>query len=260
MLNSCQEVVPIDLNTANPKIVIEAAINWQKGTSGNIQKIKLSTTTNFYSNSIPVVSGATVFVTSSTNAVFNFIEIPNTGEYICNNFLPVLNQNYALTIINNGKTYTASETLKPVATIIDVVQESNGGFSGNRIRIKANYLDPASTQDYYLFNYKYPGKAKPDLYVSEDKFYNGNPFFSISFEDKLKAGDTITLIHFGISKQYFEYLNILLDLAGNQGGGGPFQAPPVTVRGNITNVSNPDDFPFGYFSLSETDQKNYTIN
>jgi hypothetical protein len=31
-----------------------------KGTSGNVQRIKLSTTTGFYDSSIPVVSGAIV--------------------------------------------------------------------------------------------------------------------------------------------------------------------------------------------------------
>jgi hypothetical protein len=41
LLNSCTEVVNIDLNTESPRLVIEASINWQKGTSGATQKIKL---------------------------------------------------------------------------------------------------------------------------------------------------------------------------------------------------------------------------
>jgi hypothetical protein len=42
---SCEDVVTVDLNTAPPKLVIEASINWYKGTPGNEQKIKLTTTT-----------------------------------------------------------------------------------------------------------------------------------------------------------------------------------------------------------------------
>ena len=45
--SSCEDVVKVDLNTATPKLVIEANINWEKGTPGNIQRIKLSTTTSF---------------------------------------------------------------------------------------------------------------------------------------------------------------------------------------------------------------------
>ncbi|HBK84252.1 MAG TPA: DUF4249 domain-containing protein, partial [Flavobacterium sp.] len=33
----------------------------------------------------------------------------------------------------------------------------------------------------------------------------------------------------------------------------------ATVRGNIVNQTNSDDFPFGYFSLSEMDTKSYEI-
>ena len=75
-LTSCEDNVDIALDTAEPKLVIDAVIKWQKVTSGNEQKIKLTTTTDFYTNIIPVVSGATVYITNSTNTVFNFIETP----------------------------------------------------------------------------------------------------------------------------------------------------------------------------------------
>jgi hypothetical protein len=53
-------------------------------------------------------------------------------------------------------------------------------------------------------------------------------------------------------------MSILLSIAGNNGGG-PFQSPPATVRGNIINTTNPSNYALGYFSLSEMDTKNYTI-
>ena len=108
---SCEDKVNIDLDTANPTLVIDANIIWQKGTIGNDQKIKLTITTDYYSNTIPVVSGAVVFVTNSSNTVFNFLEIPNTGEYICSNFVPVINENYTLTVQYSGQTYTSTEKL-----------------------------------------------------------------------------------------------------------------------------------------------------
>jgi hypothetical protein len=43
------------------------------------------------------------------------------------------------------------------------------------------------------------------------------------------------------------------------GSNGPFSTPPATVRGNIINQTNSNNFALGYFNLSETDVKNYVI-
>lgn len=255
---SCEEVIDVDLNTAPPKLVIEAAIHWQKGTTGNEQKIKLSTTTDYFSTSIPKVSGATVFIKNSENIVFNFTERSETGEYFCTNFAPILNEVYTLTVVYKEQNYTAQETLLPVAPIETIEQNNEGGFTGKEIEIKSFYNDPATTTNYYLYKYKYSSQVKFDYYVDEDTYFQGNTFFSISQNSDLKVGDEIEISHFGISKEYYNYLSVLLSIAGNNGGG-PFQSPPATVRGNIINTTNADNFALGYFSLSEVDTKNYTI-
>lgn len=262
LLSSCQEVVQVDLETGKPKLVVEAAINWQKGTSGALQKIKLTTTSSYYNNITPIVSGALVIITSGSN-IYNFIEITGTGEYVCTNFTPVLNQSYTLTINYGGVNYSATETLKPVAPILTVIQENNGGLSGTDIRLRTTFIDPANEENYYLINYNYSNRPKPDFYVIDDLFFNGNPYFSITFgggnDEKLKTGDVVKVTHYGISKQYNNFMDILLANSGNGGGAGPFSTAPATVRGNVKNNTNEADFPFGYFSLSETDTRTYTI-
>ncbi len=260
-LVSCTQVVDIPLNTENPKLVVEANLKWQKGTAGNLQVIKLTTTTNFYSKNIPNALGASVTVKNEdTNEIFNFVETANTGLYNCTNFNPEMNNNYSIKIVYKGTTYEGTEKLMPVAKIENIIQEANGGITGKEIRVRANYIDPQATTDYYLFNYSFPNLTgmKPDYYVNDDIFTNGNQYFSVSFKDDLKIGDTVKITHFGISQQYYNYLSILLSLSGNQGGG-PFQAPPVSVRGNLVNKQNDNDFPYGYFSLSESDTKDYII-
>lgn len=256
-LNSCEDVVPVNLNAAPPKLVIDAAINWQKGTSGNEQKIILTTTTDFYSNTIPTVSGALVQVKNSNNIVYNFIEKPNSGEYLCTNFLPQINETYTLTVSYNGQTYTAEETLKSVAPIEKIVQNNEGGFTGTDIEIKTFYTDPADVENYYLYKYKYNDQAKSDFFVDLDLFFQGNTFFSISQKNDLEIGDKIEIFHYGISKGYYNYLKVLLSL-GNSGGG-PFQSPPATVRGNIINTTDTGNYALGYFRLSEVATANYTV-
>ena len=51
---------------------------------------------------------------------------------------------------------------------------------------------------------------------------------------------------------------ILLQQTSDQGGG-PFETQPATVRGNIVNQTNPDNYPLGYFRVSEVSTLNYTV-
>jgi hypothetical protein len=254
----CEEVVDVDLDTAPPKLVIEAAINWQKGKTGNQQVIKLTTTTGYFENVIPTVSGATVYIKNSKNEQFNFNEIPKTGRYVCTNFKPVINETYSLTVISSGQTYTATEKMQSLAPITRIEQNNEGGFTGKDIEIKAFYNDPADADNFYLYKYVYSNKVKSSYYVDDDEFFNGNEFFSVSDDDELEAGNEIEITHYGISKQYYNYMNILVSIAGSNVGG-PFQSPPATVKGNIINTTNKENYPLGYFSLSEIDVKKYTI-
>lgn len=255
---SCEEVVDIPLDTAPPRLVIEANIYWQKETSGNQQSIKLMTTTDFYSNVIPPVNDAVVTVTNSQNVVFSFNELEDTGVYYCQNFLPVLNETYTLNVVYNGEVYTASEVLTSVAPITTIEQSENGGFTGNEIEIKAYFDDPANETNYYLYEYSYAKEVKSFYSVTNDEFFNGNQFFSIDSNEDYVSGEVLKISHIGISQSYYNFLNIILSLAG-ESGGGPFQTPPATIRGNIINETNASNFALGYFSLSEVDTEIYTI-
>lgn len=255
---SCEDVIKVDVDTAAPRLAVEAAINWQKGTEGSVQYIKLTTTTGYFENVIPVVSGAVVTVTNSSSKVFNFIENPKTGMYVCSDFEPKLNETYTLTIKTNGETYTATEKMYPVAAITKFSQNDNGGFSGKDIEVKAYFNDPANEVNFYLYRYSYKNQKTTNLYTDDDTFFNGNEFFSISQNDSLKVGEKVNVTHLGISKSYYNYMSVIISLAG-QNGGGPFQSPPSTIRGNVINITNPNNYPLGYFSVSESDSKEYTI-
>lgn len=255
---SCEEVVDVDLNTAAPRLVIDASINWYKGTPGNEQKIKLTTTTGYYDTVIPVVSGAQVFITNSTNDVFTFIENPDTGEYLCTGFVPVINQTYLLTVISEGQTYTAEETLKATPTIKDNISQNNeGGFSGTDIELKFFFDDNGAENNSYLTKTTASIHPFPDYDVFDDEFFQGNEMMGIYIDEYLKAGDQMQFTIYGVSERYKNYMDILLN--ASEGDGGPFQTTPSNVRGNIINQTNMDNFALGYFRLSEADTKAYTI-
>ncbi len=259
IFSSCQDKIDVNLDTATPKLVIDANLVWQKGTLGNEQTINLTTTSDFYGNDIPKVSGAVVYVTNiSSNEVFNFIEIPLTGKYICTNFVPIINQNYKLTILNNGTTFTATEKLFATPAIGNVEQITLPGLTGDATQIKFFFQDNGSEDNFYLIKFKNSTKVIPELNALEDKFFQGNQMFGLYFDDKIKPGDELDMSLRGISQKYFNYISKLINIAGGNNGS-PFSTPPATLRGNIINLNNNEDYPLGYFSLSEIDTKNYIV-
>jgi hypothetical protein len=251
-------VVNIELDTAPAKLVIDASLKWEKGTAGNEQIIKLTTTTDFYATTIPVASGAVVFVRDENANRFDFIETPGTGNYVCTNFIPVINRNYTLTVIYYGQTYTASEKLIAVPTIDSVEQTENGGFTGDEVEVKFYFQDNGAIDNFYLTQFNTSFTLLPEYDVIDDDFFQGNQMFGLYSNEDLKTNDQIQFILQGISERYYNYMNVLLGIAGTNGGS-PFQTPPATVRGNIINQTNFNNFALGYFSVSETDKKSYIV-
>ncbi|WP_343675009.1 DUF4249 family protein [Chitinophaga sp.] len=257
-LLSCTKVVEVDLETAAPKLVIDASIDWVKGTTGNEQKIALSTTTGYYDTAFPTVSGADIVVINSADIVFSFIENPGTGEYICSNFHPVIGETYTLKVVLNGEIYTATETCIGVPKIEDnIAQNNKGGIGGDEVEITYYYQDNGSEENHYLQRILSPVSAYPDYKAEDDENSQGN-LMRGNFSDKdLMAGDRINIRLYGISGRYYDYFRKLLAASGAESG--PFQTTPGSVRGNIINQTHFANFAYGYFRLSEVDVKDYTI-
>ena len=255
---SCEDVIEVELNEAEPRLVIEASIDWLKNTSGNEQQIKLTLSAPFFDNAVPPANGATVSITNSNNTVFNFIEEANSGIYKNSEFIPVINESYNLNIVYEGEIYKATETLKSVVPIDFIEQNNEGGFTGDQIELKAFYTDPADEENYYFFEFLSDLTPIPSLEVYEDRFTNGNQIFGFYSDEDLEAGNIIRIRNHGVSESFYEFMFLLLQ-QGSQDGGGPFETQPASVRGNCINETNSDNFPFGYFRLSEVDEVIYTV-
>ena len=255
---NCEDVVDINLNEAEPRLVIEASINWLKNTAGNEQSIKLSLSAPFFNETTPPANSANIQISDTNSNIFNFIEYGNTGIYINNTFIPVIDETYTLTINYAGDLYTATETLKSVPSIDFIEQNNEGGFTGEDIELKVFYTDPANEENYYFFEFISDIPVIPTLEVYNDEFTNGNQIFGFYTEEDLESGDEVTIRNYGVSERFYEFMYVLLQ-QGSAEGSGPFETQPATVRGNCTNESNPDNYPFGYFRLSEVDEVVYTI-
>lgn len=255
---SCEKVIDVDLSTSEPRLVIEASIQWLNGTPGNEQIVKLSTTTDYFSGEIPPVTDAVVYITNSSNVVFNFTQDTELGIYKCLNFIPVVNETYTLTVIYEGETYTSTEKLLDTPTVTRIEQDDEGGILGDEVEVKFFFDDLVNETNHYMVRIDDPYKVIPEYGVIEDRFFQNNEMFGLYFSEDLKPNDTLKFTLNGITLNYYNYMDILLEQTGSNSMG-PFSTPTSTVRGNIVNQTNFNNFALGYFRLSKTEISEYII-
>jgi hypothetical protein len=262
-LISCEDVIDVDLETAQERLVIEALIGWENGTTGNNQQIKLSKTASFYTNEIIYATGANVkIINTNTLAEFIFTETTN-GVYQTNSFIPVLGNNYRLEISYNGQNYTAEEKLLATPTIDNVNQTTTNGFSTTEPEVNIYFQDDANQDNYYrtIFTQYRPSISEiidADYNSYSDEFENGNLISDFYESENILVNDEFEIALYSISENFYNFIELLDEQADSNIG--PFSSPPVNVKGNCINTAdNEANYPYGYFSLFEIQKVNYTF-
>jgi len=238
-ISACKKVIQVDLNNAAPQIVIEGEI-----TNGqNPYQVKISKTVNFSaSNSFPPVSGATVQVTDSNNGfAYPFIET-SPGIYLANNFMGVTQHTYQLSVLAEGKTYTASSTM-PAPVHLDSISFVQNLDLNNKSAINAvvNFQDPPGLGNYYQFTEFVNNIQVPDIFVFDDRLSDGKYIRNTLYNDtaRLHVNDTVLVKMYCVDKNIYNYFFTLFEISGNNS----FQsASPANPVSNISNGA------LGYFS------------
>ena len=120
-------------------------------------------------------------------------------------------------------------------------------------QLKSLYLDFIES-----FEFIKSSTGAINLEVYDDEFTDGNQIFAFHSDETLVSGDLLEIKCHGISERTFNYLNILLQQTDDESGD-PFETQPASVRGNCINQTNPDNYPLGYFRVSETSHIDYLI-
>ena len=263
---SCTDVIDVEVPIAPPRLVIEASLDWEKGTTGKEQTINLSMSNPYFSNNENnAVTGAIVTIVNDSDLSETIFVDQNNGSYTTLNFNAVLNESYTLTVINDGETYTAKETLLPVPNIEDVYQSIEEGMDKDALEVNIVFNDPDTQENFYLLKIKEKEDLLPQLFYGSDDFTDGNKstvvYERLEDEDinqkEFKSGDLLNIQLYGVSKRYFSYMRLLIDQYDNAGS--PFSATPVPLKGNCINPENPENYAFGYFRLTEVVKSNFTF-
>nr|AOE05617.1 conserved hypothetical protein [uncultured bacterium] len=260
---SCTEPIDLTVPTESPRLVIEASLDWEKGTLGNNQTIKLSLSTPYYDTAPNPVSGASVIVENTTNGDVFIFNDQQDGSYTTTNFVPIINNTYNLEVIYNNETYTAQETLISVSEINRIEQSREGGSDEEELDLTIYFDDPANEVNFYYITFLEGEDLLPTREIMSDEFTNGNEMSLLYEEDEADAedeilpGDEVDINIFGVSEQYYNFLNRLIEQGDNAGD--PFATVPTRLRGNYINLENPENYAFGYFRVTESVNEVYTF-
>jgi hypothetical protein len=253
LFTSCEKVVEIDVPSIEPKLIIDASfeIFFDKSPITAKVNVKLTSSADYFDETIPIVTNAIVFLTDlSNNTIIVFSDSNADGSFEpITPFIPADNTSYELTVIYKNETYKGVATKVKSTPFIDAFQGDQTLFSGKETEVKISFFDAPIVENYYLFDFS------KDLFLAvDDRFFNGAEYnFSFFYqEDELVLPETLTIKMSGITKEYFSYFRVLINQSG-QNSGSPFESVPSSLLGNMINTTNEDNFPLGYFHISETD-------
>ncbi len=247
LLNSCTKVIDVNLNEADPKIVIEAEL-----VSGTRDfTVKVTKTSDFFNPGQPVtIDDAAVFLKKGTDASFNLTS-EGSGIYSLKNFTATENMSYFLSVTVEGKTYEATDFLPknvPLDSLSVIVPESIpfNPTGADSFQIIVNYQDPAADLNFYRIRSTVNGIPRSEgakLLVIEDRYSVGAYFMLPIFTDSYEKNDSVDVELVSISHAMFDYFNTLALLVDGSGSPAPTN-PSSNWSGGALGY-------FGAFSVSK---------
>ncbi len=293
LLGSC--ITPFDPEITNdaPKLSVEGTITDMPGPY--VVKLSYSTSyTSGDKKSENSIRTARVFISDSENNEEELTFTGNAGTYVTSvdGIRGVVGRSYTLRIeLGDGKVYESYPELMPAVPGIDTLyaeyRDVSGTFVQGEFDVYLDTNDPVETDNYYLWKWKHYRKldycqefirnfpSPPTWYarycctecfaidactgcvnIGNDDFINGKkirrvPLLTFTYDSRTPY--YVQAEQYSLTESAYKFWKTASDLINNAGG--VFDKPPVTVDGNLYNVSNPDEQVLGYFGASSVKVK-----
>lgn len=275
LLSSCEDVIDVDLNDEEPRLIIDALIRIDTTQDLTSANIKVSLSSSFFGTIEPAEVESMMIQKDGGTGIVPYEQVPgepgmyrpfpttispvNDNKIVTNWLLD--DTDFLLFITYNDQDYLA-RTRFAASTPIDSVEQGEGGlFDEDDEELIISFTDIPEQDNFYVFDLGFN-----EFLPTEDRFYQGQQFeFSYFYDSEdieILPGDEIPISLLGAEPAFYDYMNGLLEQS-QQGDNGPFQTPTATIRGNFLNVTGidnidqfdnlnrPDNFILGYFSLSQ---------
>lgn len=250
LLFGCEKIIDVDLNEANPEVVVEANLS----NFLNSAEVKLSKTGSYFGdNPIEKIIDASVVIENEYGSKYVLNEVED-GLYRADGIFLDDEVTYRLSINADGEQYESESELNPVVLIDSLVYYYDEGFAflDAGYIIKIYFVDPPGIDNYYrlkIFENDTLKNGSEDLIVFDDRLIDGQ-----TLEVKLRGiifepDDTVSIQLLSLDKGAYEYFNTFQELINVN----PGSAAPANPTSNITNGA------LGYFSAWSADEKTVII-
>lgn len=279
LVSSCITPYDAKIKDSVPRIVIEGLITDQPGP----YRVRI-TRTGAFSNDItgatPGMAGATVYATDDLGGRIDFFESGAGNYFTSGSVRGVAGRSYQLQVrLSDGREYVSQpDLLRPVPPIDSVYSEYDP--AARKFNVFVDLTDSPAPGEGYLWKWTHyelvskcelskvvQGRPTPCLdcctrcwditqcnacsNIAGDQYVNGNqikrqPVMAAPYDSR---GLYYLLIEQrSLSPGAFRFWNSLKAQSG--GAGGPFDAAPAPVTGNISNVADKTEKVLGFFGAS----------
>ena len=226
-LTACEEVIDIDLNSSNPKIVVEATIE-----PDSVCQVLLTYSANYFDNQKPIViDNAVVTITDKHGTNETLLNIGN-GHYKSSKIKGAINNSYTLDVVTNSHQISGTATIPSKGLIMDVFVKESDSFFGNdddiiEYNLEIVLKDDPSQSNYYLLefssnNFEFDNRMQ---YVDDKSFGENNLALIKQWRNGYYSGEKATVTVYSVDKNVYQFHKQLQEIISGGGMGGPTSTP-----------------------------------
>lgn len=235
---SCEDVIDVELNSTEPRIVIEGKI----GERGSQYSVTISKTGDYFEPStFPRVSGAFVKIYCEYGNQGTLFEQEELGLYMNSSFRSLPGRFRRLRVEVDGEVYTATSTMPYPIGISRLAYEYNegGGFYDEGYVLFCYFNDPVGRDDYCRLVVERNGEDIDDYKMYDGKWSDGK---EVRFDwGGFDLGDELVVKLFTLDEPVYDYFvtlaNVVASDVSSESG-----SSPANPNSNLSNGA------LGYFS------------
>jgi len=254
--SSCTDIIKLDLNSIDPRIVLEATLNATDSTCS----VKASYSNDFYDTTKNgSIDSLNIILIAPDNTQYE-LKQNNEGIYFVQGVIANTNDIFSIKVTDKeGNEYMASaktpsdpnqflvlfstpENFEPTVT-------DSTGEEKKLMFALAYWMDNSSQEDYYRFKLYKEGQYIADNYsfVSDETAVGDT--MQIGFSEFFTEDDTITVELLTINKETYDYYQQLMDIQY----AGMNSTSPYNPKGNFSNEA------LGYFCIQKVRTQNFVV-
>ena len=241
-ISSCQKVINVDLNVAEPRIVIEGSLNDRRGP----YTVTISKSGSYFNQPVlALVSGAVVFIADDMG-ITDTLHEEVAGVYLTSKIRGIPGRTYTLKVMSEDKEYTGSSLLSShvnIDSLTLIKNDSQRIFSGGNnpnethYEIHCFFKDPPEKNFYRVKVFKNDSINTENYRLYDDQYTNGEET-ELRVVGRVEAGSTYRIELESLDDKTYGYYRTLSDLIFTN----PFfGSTPANPNSNLSNGA------LGYF-------------